>query len=61
LPENDSEAWAKAIIEVIGSAELRGDMARRGLQRVQAYSVAAIAEQYRSYYRDLADRRRLAA
>jgi glycosyltransferase involved in cell wall biosynthesis len=61
LPENDSEAWARAIIEVTSSAELRGDMARRGLQRVQAYSVAAIAEQYRSYYRDLADRRRLAA
>jgi glycosyltransferase involved in cell wall biosynthesis len=61
LPENDSEAWAKAIIEVLGSAELRADMARRGLQRVQAYSVAAVAEQYRSYYRDLADRRRLAA
>ena len=61
LPENDAEAWAKAIIEVIGSAELRADMARRGFQRVQAYSVAAVAEQYRSYYRDLADRRRLAA
>ena len=61
LPENDSEAWAKAILEVIGNAELRADMARRGLQRVQAYSVGAVAEQYRSYYRDLADRRRLAA
>ena len=61
LPESDAAVWAKTIIEVLSSAELRADMARRGFQRVQAYSVAAVAAQYRSYYRDLADRRRLAA
>jgi glycosyltransferase involved in cell wall biosynthesis len=61
LPENDADAWARAIIEVLGSADLRADMARRGLARVQAYSVAAIAKQYSAYYRDLADRKRLAA
>ncbi|MGH7925292.1 MAG: glycosyltransferase family 4 protein [Candidatus Binatus sp.] len=61
LPESDAEKWAKAIIEMLGSAELRADMARRGFARVQAYSVAAVARQYRAYYRDLADRRRLAA
>ena len=61
LPENGAEVWAKAIVEVIGSAELRADMARRGLERVQAYSVAAVARQYSAYYRELADRRRLAA
>lgn len=57
LPENNPDAWAKAIIEVLSSAELRADMARRGFQRMQPYSVAAVAQQYRSYYRDLVDRR----
>jgi len=61
LPENDAGIWAKAIVEVIGSAELRVAMARRGFERVQAYSVAAVAQQYSAYYRELADRRRLAA
>ncbi len=61
LPENDAGIWAKAIVEAIGSAELRAEMARRGLERVQAYSVAAVAGQCGAYYRELADRRRLAA
>jgi glycosyltransferase involved in cell wall biosynthesis len=61
LPESDADAWARAIVEVIGSEKLRADMVRRGLERVQAYSVAAVAQQYRAYYRDLADRRSMAA
>jgi glycosyltransferase involved in cell wall biosynthesis len=61
LPENDSGIWAKAILETIGSAEMRAEMARRGFERVQAYSVVAVARQYSAYYRELADRRRLAA
>jgi glycosyltransferase involved in cell wall biosynthesis len=61
LPENDAAAWAKAIIEVLGSTTMRADMARRGFERVQAYSVAAVAKQYATYYRNLAERRRIAA
>jgi glycosyltransferase involved in cell wall biosynthesis len=61
LPEHDAAIWAEAIVEAIGSAELRAEMARRGLERVQAYSVAAVARKYSAYYRELADRRRLAA
>lgn len=61
LSENDVDSWAKAIAEVLGSAELRAVMARRGLERVQDYSVAAVAQQYSAYYRQLADRRRMAA
>jgi glycosyltransferase involved in cell wall biosynthesis len=61
LPENDAAAWAQAIVEVLGSAEMRADMARRGFERVKPYSVAAVAEQYSAYYRNLADRRRIAA
>ena len=61
LPENDAGIWADAIVEVLGSAELRADMARRGFERVQAYSVASVARQYSEYYRQLADRGRIAA
>jgi glycosyltransferase involved in cell wall biosynthesis len=61
LPENDAGIWANAIVEVLGSADLRADMARRGFERVQAYSVASVARQYSEYYRQLADRRRMAA
>ena len=61
LPENDAAAWAKAINEVLGSTTMRADMARRGFDRVQPYSVAAVAIQYAAYYRNLADRRRIAA
>ena len=61
LPENDAGIWANAIVEVLGSAELRADMARRGFERVQGYSVASVARQYSEYYRQLADRRRIAA
>jgi glycosyltransferase involved in cell wall biosynthesis len=61
LPENDAGMWAKAIVETIGNADLRAEMVRRGLERVQAYSVAAVARQSSAYYRELADRRRLAA
>jgi len=61
LPEDDADAWGHAIVEMLGSAELRAEMGRRGFDRVRAYSVAAVARQYKAYYRDLADRRRLAA
>lgn len=61
LPESDAGIWANAIVEVLGSADLRADMARRGFERVQAYSVASVARQYSEYYRQLADRRRMAA
>ena len=61
LPEKDVEVWAGTIVEVLGSGALRADLARRGLERVQAYSVAAVARQYCAYYQELADRRRLAA
>jgi glycosyltransferase involved in cell wall biosynthesis len=61
LPEHDAAIWAKAIVETIGSPELRAEMARRGLERVQAYSVAAVARQCSVFYRELAGRRRLAA
>ena len=61
LPEDDAGIWANAIVEVLGSAELRFDMARRGFERVQAYSVASVARQYSEYYRQIADRRRIAA
>lgn len=54
LPENDADSWAKAIVEVLNSAELRAGMARRGFERVQAYSVTTVAQQYSAYYRDLA-------
>jgi glycosyltransferase involved in cell wall biosynthesis len=61
LAENDAGIWANAIVEVLGCAELRAAMARRGFERVQAYSVASVARQYSEYYRQLADRRRMAA
>lgn len=56
LPESDAVAWAEAIKELSADPGARTTMARRGMERVRQYSVAAVAEQYRDYYRWLAER-----
>jgi glycosyltransferase involved in cell wall biosynthesis len=56
IPEADVAAWTDAIEELLTKPELRADLAKRGLARANKYSVRSIAEQYRDYFRWLADR-----
>jgi glycosyltransferase involved in cell wall biosynthesis len=55
VPERDVGAWADAIAELLERPELRSELAGRGLKRSLAYSVVTVAEQYRDYYRWLAE------
>jgi glycosyltransferase involved in cell wall biosynthesis len=55
VPERDVAGWAEAIVELLERPELRAELAGRGLARSRAYSVTALAEQYRGYYRWLAE------
>jgi glycosyltransferase involved in cell wall biosynthesis len=48
--ESDVAGWAEAIGEVLADQKARSEMAARGLERVQQYSAASIAAQYRNYY-----------
>ena len=53
--EKDVAGWASAISELLERSDLRADLARRGLSRCQDYTVKTLAEQYRGYYRWLAE------
>lgn len=53
--EGDVNGWAVAIAELLDRPELRSELGRRGLLRSRAYSVTSLAEQYRGYYRWLAE------
>ncbi|MBV9126297.1 MAG: glycosyltransferase family 4 protein [Planctomycetes bacterium] len=55
VPEADAAAWARAIEEWLDDPATRKDMARRGLDRVQRFSVPAVAQQYRDYFRWLVE------
>ncbi len=56
VAESDVAGWAQAIQRLLESPEERDELKRRGLARAPKYSVAAIAQQYRDYYRWLAAR-----
>lgn len=53
--EKDTAGWSSAIAELLDRPDLRAELASRGLSRCQDYSVKSVAEQYRSYYRWLAE------
>ncbi len=54
VSESDPSQWAHTIEELLGAPEILSNMARSGLERVQSYSVTALAKRYRQYYGDLA-------
>jgi glycosyltransferase involved in cell wall biosynthesis len=54
VAEADIAGWARAIEQLLDSAEKRDELKSRGLARAPRYSVATIAKQYRDYYRWLA-------
>jgi len=54
--ESDVAGWAREIQRLLESPQERDELKRRGLARAPKYSVAAIAQQYRDYYRWLAAR-----
>jgi glycosyltransferase involved in cell wall biosynthesis len=56
VPEADVAAWTNAIQELLTNPDLRANLAKRGLERANKYSVRSIAAQYRDYFRWLADR-----
>lgn len=49
--ESDAPGWSQAIRQLLDNPEDCNDLRRRGLERVERYTVTAIAEQYREYYR----------
>jgi phosphatidyl-myo-inositol dimannoside synthase len=54
--ETDVAGWAQAIQQLLDDARDRDQLRERGLARAPRYSVIAIAEQYRAYFRWLAAR-----
>jgi glycosyltransferase involved in cell wall biosynthesis len=54
VPERDVPGWAAAIVELLENPELRSKMAGQGRCRCRDYDVSAVAEQYRGFYRWLA-------
>ncbi|MBV8316527.1 MAG: glycosyltransferase [Planctomycetaceae bacterium] len=55
VPEGDVGGWASDVVELLERPELRSEFGRRGRQRCRAYAVTTVAEQYRGYYRWLAE------
>ena len=55
VPEKDVAAWSDALQLLVRDQALRRTFIERGLNRVGAYSVPAIADRYASLYRSLAD------
>jgi glycosyltransferase involved in cell wall biosynthesis len=55
VPEADAAGWGRAIQELLESAAAREDLRKRGLARSMRFSVATSAQQYRDYYRWLAE------
>lgn len=55
VAEKDVGRWAAAIVELLDRPDLRAELARRGRCRCRDYTVATVAEQYRDYYRWLAE------
>lgn len=56
VPEGDAAGWAVAIAELLDRPDLRAELARRGLERCRVYDVRTVADQYRDFYRWMADR-----
>lgn len=56
VAEADVGGWARAIEELLVDEDARADLAARGLERANKYSTASVAQQYREFYRWLADR-----
>lgn len=54
VPEADAAAWTRAIRELLDDPAARADLAAKGLERCGQYSVAAVAERWKDFYRDLA-------
>lgn len=54
VPERDAAGYARSIVELLRDEALRTELIARGLERAERYSVAAVASQYREYYRWLA-------
>lgn len=52
--ETDVTGWARAIGELLDDPQRRAELGAAGLARAPKYSVSAIAQQYRDYYRWLA-------
>jgi glycosyltransferase involved in cell wall biosynthesis len=50
VPEADIDGWARTIQELLENPGAREEMRQRGLERVQRFSAASIADQYRDFY-----------
>ncbi len=59
--EQDVPAWTRTIAALLDDPAARADLAARGLERCARYSVAAVAERWKAFYRDLAAARNSAA
>lgn len=55
VKEDDAHAWAEAINDLLRDETARRELARKGLERVQQFSVSAVATKYKDYYRWLSD------
>jgi len=51
VPTGDLEAWAHALVEVLGDAPLRAEMARRGVARAEAFTWRGSAVAHVAAYR----------
>lgn len=58
VPEKDAAGYATAIRRVLDDSALRSEMITKGLARAKKFSVKALAEQYKSFYRQLATTKR---
>ena len=60
VPEKDVAAWSQAIEHLLTRPAVLDELRQRSLERAQLFSVVAIAEKYREYFRWLAGQPRLA-
>ena len=58
--EKDVAGWTQAMDELLNDDAARDELRRRGLKRAPQYSVSTIAQQYREYFRWLAEQPRKA-
>ena len=54
VPEKDVPAWTAAIADLLDDPAARADLAARGQARCARFSVPAVAEEWKAFYRDLA-------
>ena len=57
VSENDPQAWASAILELLASPKERAVLSQRGLERVHKYSNVTVAAQFAEFYQWLAEQR----